>query len=203
VNPADRVDNPQRERAPFDWYVEPRWCVEALFDAHPMLGTVGDPACGLGTIPEVARERGHPIIACDLKDRGYAHLTRTADFLSDPEPFEGCANIVCNPPYSYVPGIAEQFVRQAFRLCPVTIAMLVPLRWLATEMRFRLFNSATPSAIYTFSRRPSMPPGAKIAELGDQAFRRGRTDYCWVLWERGARGEYRGAAQMRWIGPAA
>jgi hypothetical protein len=201
VNPAERAAPPSRERAAFDWYVEPRWAVDALFDAHPLAGCVGDPACGMGTIPEVARARGHDVVACDLVDRGYAHLTAKADFLTDPSPFEGCANIICNPPYSYVPGIAEAFVRQAFRLCPVTVAVLVPVRWLASEMRFRLFNHHTPSAIYHFSKRPSMPPGHLIAELGDRAFKRGKTDYCWIVWERGPRGEYRGAATSMWIGP--
>lgn len=169
-------------RAPYDWYVEPRWTVEALFDHHPMLGTVGDPACGMGTIPETARQRGFPVVACDIVDRGYEHLTAVADFLVDHSQFVGVENIVSNIPYSYRPGIADAFVLQALALRPATLAVLVPVNWLAGQSRFDLFMRHPPSRILYFSERPSMPPGHRIADMGSRAFKNGRVNYCWIIW---------------------
>lgn len=187
-------------RVPFDWYVEPRWAAEALFNMVPLSGSVGDPACGLGTIPEVARDRGHDIVASDLVDRGYERLSAVADFLDDVRHIAGIDNIVCNPPFGYRRGIAEAFVRQAFKLCPATVSMLLPLRWLSTIERYRLFTHHRPSRILYFSERPSMPPGHLIAELGAKAFQRGKIDYCWIVWQRGPNG-YHGDAIGDWIPP--
>lgn len=188
---------------PFDWYVEPRWTVEALFDMHPMLGTVGDPCCGLGTIPDVARRRGHSVVACDLVDRGYPLLHATADFLTDASAFQYVDNLVFNPPYSYRPAIAEAFARRALDLKPATVAIIVPVTWLTGEVRFRLFSEHTPSRILYFSERPSMPPGNRIADLGKRAFRGGRIAYCWVIWTRTPAGEYHAATETSWIPPRA
>ena len=174
----------QQPRAPLDWYVEPSWAVEALFDAIMVLGSVGDPACGMGTIPEVARRRGHNIVAADIRDRGYTAMTTVANFLEDASPFEGVDNIIMNPPYGYRPGIAEAFVRRALALKPAMVAALVPVNWLSGQARYDFFNSHPPARILHFMERPSMPPGHRLAELGARAFKGGRINYCWIVWER-------------------
>ncbi|ARR52014.1 SAM-dependent methyltransferase [Rhizorhabdus wittichii DC-6] len=185
--------------------MEPSWAAEALFDHVSLQGAIGDPCCGRGTIPTAARARGHETIAADLHDRGYIHLDGVADFLADATLFEGVNNLVFNPPYSYRPRIAEAFVRRALELAANAsgphriVAALVPLKWLATQVRFDLFVEFPPREVLVFSTRPSMPPGNKIEELGDRAFKGGTIDYCWVVWEIG----YRGPTATRWIcGPA-
>lgn len=186
---------PRKDRHPFDWYVEPRWAVELLFKHVAFLGTIGDPCCGLGTIPSVARELGYDTAAADLHDRGYEHLDAIADFLTDATLFEGVNNLVFNPPYSYRPRIAEAFVRRAIEIAGMTVAALVPIKWLCTQVRFDLFAKCPPKLLLVLSTRPSMPPGNKIAELGNKAFKGGTIDYCWVIWEVG----YQGPAETRWI----
>lgn len=188
---------PAADRAPFDWYVEPSWAVEALFDAVPMLGRVGDPACGMGTIPTIACERGFEIVATDIVDRGYSALTAVADFLTNPGEHAGVENIVMNPPYSYRPNIAEMFARQALAVATQTVAILVPIKWMASEVRFTFFNEHTPYEILHFSERPSMPPGHLIEQLGAKAFRRGKVDYCWVVWKIG----FHGVTSAKWLSP--
>lgn len=179
---------PPHPRHAFDWYVEPRWAVEDFFDAVPLIGTVGDPACGIGTIPEVAGARGHEIVASDIVDRGYARMAATEDFLAGGERYAGVANIVMNPPYGYRPAIAEHFVRRALALASSAVAVVVPIDWLASETRFRLFTEHPPAEILVHSSRPSMPPGDRIEALGARAFRGGRKNYCWVVWLIGRRG---------------
>lgn len=149
----------------------------------------------MGTIPSVARAHGHDTVAADLHDRGYEHLDAVADFLTDATLFEGVNNIIFNPPYSYRPRIAEAFVRRALELAGMTVAALVPIKWLCTQVRFDLFAQHPPKMILVLSTRPSMPPGNKIAHLGSKAFKGGTIDYCWVVWEAG----YRGPTETRWI----
>ncbi|WP_052730176.1 hypothetical protein [Sphingomonas sp. SRS2] len=190
-----RSAGPRKDRHPFDWYVEPRWAAELVFRHVAFLGKVGDPCCGLGTIPSAARAYGYDTVAADLHDRGYEHLDAVADFLTDASTFEGIDNLVFNSPYSYRPRIAEAFVRRALELARHKVAALVPIKWLCTQVRFDLFAKFPPKEVLVLSTRPSMPPGNKIAELGDRAFKGGTIDYCWVIWEIG----YTGPTDTRWI----
>ncbi len=57
-------------RHDMDFYVEPRWVVDALLDAEEIPGPAWDPACGSGTIPRALRERGVSCRASDAADRG-------------------------------------------------------------------------------------------------------------------------------------
>lgn len=94
------------------------------------------------------------------------------------------STIVCNPPYSYIPGIAEAFARQALVLAAGRVCLLVPNKWLASQRRFRLFMvDHPPAAILHLTQRASMPPGDLIGAMGNRAFRGGMVDYCWVVWE--------------------
>jgi hypothetical protein len=95
---------------------------------------------------------------------------------------------VSNPPYSYlkVQGviISELFARQALRVAAGRVCLLVPNKWLASQSRWRLFTQYPPAAILHLTQRASMPPGDRIAAMGNRAFRGGMVDYCWVVWDR-------------------
>jgi hypothetical protein len=187
------------DRVADDWYVEPRWCVEALADAVDFRDyAVWDPCCGGGTIPQVFRQRGGRLtLATDIVDRGYEHFDEVHDATRASSP--SClppslrCSIVFNPPFS----LAEKIARRMMTLADHRIAMLQQLSFLASRARHALFTEFPPSDILILSRRPSMPPGEKIAELGERAFKGGTTDFCWIIWTRPHDRETR----VRWILP--
>lgn len=156
-----------------------------------------DPACGHGTIPDFFGSQKYPVIACDIADRRTHRDTIwmqnlvTRDFLEgEPRSLSQSlpVSIVCNPPYSWqngqlVRGLAQRFVERALQVANRKVCMLLPLKWLAGEARGDFLNAHPPRFIFVLNRRPSMPPGDMIAELGAKAFKRGRIDYCWVVWD--------------------
>lgn len=171
-------------RDPHDWYCEGPEPVESLFDYLDIQGDVYDPCCGRGNIPDVARARGHSIAATDLIDRGYTRLATTHDFFD--LSFDGVtfANIIFNPPYSYQKQICENFIRKSLTLATQRVCALVPVTFLGSLERHTWFaRECPPTQILFLSRRPSMPPGAKIAELGAQAFKNGKVNYCWLTYD--------------------
>lgn len=175
----------RRERWPRDWYVEPSWTVHALFDRVRFVGLIHDPACGGGTIPRVARERGFIATGSDLVDRGFGQ--GGIDFLND---HERRSNIVCNPPYK----LAEQFVRHALDVTEFKVAVIVPLNFAAGQGRWHsLFLPHPPAREVVLSRRPSMPPGGT-----DIPAKNGTTDYCWLVWDR----DHDGPTIKKWWAPS-
>lgn len=195
------------DRVRDDWYVEPSWAVEALINAVDFMDNwIWDPACGLGTIPEAFAARRHPIIASDIVDRGYSRFAEECDFLEPGVPLfvkpGQRVSIVTNPPYGrLLPGMprgdtmAERFIRKALTVIDHRLAVLVPVSFLASGYRLKLFQEFPPSDVLVLSDRPSMPPGEKIAELADRAFKGGTTDFVWIVWTRPHDRETR----TRWI----
>ena len=56
------------DRHPDDFYVEPSWFSERLFDAEIFVGEVIDPCCGSGNIVRSARARHLPAAGWDIGD---------------------------------------------------------------------------------------------------------------------------------------
>jgi len=199
---ADLASTGSYERHPFDWYVEPAWTVAALIAHVPFDRdeVIYDPACGRGTIPLGFRMAGfRRTLGTDIVDRGWLDAQRPVDFL-EPVLFQ-CGphlSIVCNPPYSYKKGIAEAFVSKALASATRLVCMLLPVKWLASEGRHRLFSDHAPSEILIFCERPSMPPGELVEQLGQKAWKRGKVDYCWIVWD--VREPF-AETRTRWIAP--
>lgn len=189
------------KRHPLDWYVDPDWCALQLLEHFAGFRhekaldiPVWDPCAGRGNTLAYIADAGIRCFASDLVnnfDLGQfdaPHVMRpkwfAADFLElDTAPAERCS-IVCNPPYSYVKGIAESFVRQALRLATDRVCVLVPNKWLSSQARYQLFEiDHPPAAVLHLTQRPSMPPGDRIELMGDRAFRGGMIDYCWICWD--------------------
>jgi hypothetical protein len=200
-NPVNNHRKVRYDRPPDDWFVEPSWCVEALADAmHIVPGSyVWDPCCGGGTIPEVFGKRiGHDNVrATDLVDRGFGQFDEAFDFLSFGVPLcipaNGRINIVMNPPFRQ----AEAFVRKALMVADYSVAIVQQLSFLASKGRHALFLEHPPEQVLVMSRRPSMPPGHLVSEMGDKAFKGGTTDFCWIVWTKPHDRETR----MRWLNP--
>lgn len=191
---ADLSSGAKADRHPHDWYVEQLWVVRALmahieFD-HDM--AIWDPACGLGTIPEAFTAAGYMCQGTDIAYRGLRDVLWFGqhDFLGDQvhmmEHWSLLGSIVSNPPFSYREDIAEKFVRRALILARDYVAMLLPLKWRASEKRFQFFEDHPPAQILVFCDRPSMPPGDKLDALDEKgrhtAWARGKVDYAWFIW---------------------
>lgn len=184
-------------KSPLDWYVEQPWVTEALIEAEYGIdgslswGIVWDPACGGGNVLRAFNASHKLVWASDIEFRGYASgggLFQELNFLGGIDFVRSAApnkrfSIVSNPPYSYQKGISEAFVRRALELATEKVAMLLPVKWQASQGRHELFTEFPPSRIWILSERPSMPPGAMVEALGDKAFKRGKVDYMWIVWD--------------------
>lgn len=186
------------KRHPLDWYVEEGWVTGQLIAALGGFAeekaldlAIWDPAAGYGSSCAEFADRGFTCHLSDVVDNvdrdkfTYAAGSASffpADFLEQEAPPARCS-IVCNPPYSYQKGIAEAFVRHALRLTSRRVCMLLPIKWLATQVRHALFTEHPPFAVLVLTQRPSMPPGDRIHLMGGRAFRGGMIDYCWIVWD--------------------
>jgi hypothetical protein len=135
------------------FYVEPNWVSERLFAREKFSGSVWDPACGIGLIPEAARRAG---------------------FLQEDQP--RADNVVSNPPFDF----CAQFVCHALALTSGNgkVAMI----WLARRLNAARWLADTPLArIYLLTPRPSMPPGNVI--LRGEKPGGGTQDFCWLVWQ--------------------
>jgi hypothetical protein len=188
------------DRHPWDWHVDESWCTEALIATLGLEAFAGqhihDPCCGRGTIPEVFDLFGFEVSGGDVEDRRGWHGFHCGDwpfairdfFRENVERFGARTSIVFNPPYAMqngciITGLTSLMVAKALNVVTDKVCALVPLKWLASDQRYRLFQRKMPADILILMERPSMPPGHLIPGMGDRAFRGGKADYCWVVFD--------------------
>ncbi|MBN9504960.1 MAG: hypothetical protein J0I69_02945 [Altererythrobacter sp.] len=192
----------KRNSHPYDWCVDEPWVSWQLFEAlggfaqEKAAGeAIYDPAAGSGRTMVTFAEHGFKVFLSDIVNRVDASLFDeqarltffAADFLETEAArvrWPGCS-IVCNPPYSYIDGIAEAFVRQALRMASRRVCMVLPIKWQGSQGRFDLFDQDyPPQAVLILTQRPSMPPGDLILalEAEGKAFKGGVVDYAWFVW---------------------
>lgn len=170
------------QREEHEHYVEPEWCSKRLFEEEKFEGTIWDPACGFGRIPEAAKAAGYDALASDVTNRGY-NLVEPIDFFRFTT---GHENIVSNPPFDKFQG----FVAHALSLASRKVAMI----WLVRTLPAARWLQDTPLArILLLTPRPSMPPGHVIAR-GEKPGG-GKQDFCWLIWDK----NYRGTPTIGWL----
>jgi hypothetical protein len=172
-----------------DFYVEPSWCVDRLLARYPEITSLHDPCCGRGTIVDAALKRGVIATGADIVDRARGRFP-VKDFLSDQKP--QCA-IVTNPPFK----LAEQIVERAMNVVDDwgLIAIIAQAKFLSSQGRFPLFDHPSMEKVIIFSRRPSMPPGEMLEQLGESCRRNGSIDFAWMVWRVGKTAP---GAQIEW-----
>jgi hypothetical protein len=188
----------------WDWYVDESWCADKLIETlqGPLCGgyedwfagdLIWDPCCGMGNTLRPFLDRGMWVAGSDIEKRtSDALFLFEHDFIGDQASLldgRPDTSIVFNPPYSVqnghkVRGLAEKFIRKAIELHANTVAALLPVKWLASEGRHTLFNEHVPRFVMILCERPSMPPGDVVEALGDNAFKHGKVDFMWVVWDR-------------------
>lgn len=170
---------PRRERATYDYYPTPSWCVARLLEAVELPGGLWlEPAVGDGSIVRAVQAVREDVRWTTVDVRPDVEADLHADFawchcpeLDAMEPGRGSFDVVLtNPPY----GQAAEFVIEARRRAPV-VAMLLRLGWLASEERRAYLADATPD-VYVLPNRPSFDG------CGTDA-----ADYAWMIWSSRAR----------------
>jgi hypothetical protein len=174
------------ERDPHDYYIEPHWCSERLFQEEGFAGTIVDPFAGSGRILQAAHKAGYRHIGCDIVDRGtHSHQ---ADFMAEQHGRQW-DNIVSNPPF----GLCEKLVPLALERTRQKCALLLPVIWIQGDKRSRWLETTPLYKVLFLTPRPSMPPGAVI-EAGEKPGA-GTKDFAWFIWLTG----YKGAPQVGWL----
>ncbi len=199
--PAGGDRSKRWEREPYDWYVDPPFCTQQLMERISFGDDlIYDPSCGRGTILDVAKARGFQTFGSDIIDRHPRHDFKRGDFLQLQQlpPLRGRGlSIINNPPYSYIEDIAEKFMRHAVELPINRAAFLVPIAFLCSASRWRLFHQDfNPSHIAILSERPSMPPGSQWYVGHDH--KGGMQDYVWIVFTA----PHRWRTQTIWLEPS-
>jgi hypothetical protein len=183
------------DRHPDDWYVEPPWCSERLFEAEVFTGNILDPACGMGTIVLNAERYGYEAFGSDLVRRADLWLTpiEERDFLADDD--RQWNNIVSNPPFSLCSARdgSFPFVSRCLERARDKVALLMPAKWLFGAKRAEKLRQTPLAKIYCITPRPSMPPGPVIA-AGEKPGN-GTADFVWMIWQHG----YVGQPTVAWL----
>src|SRR6185437_15414712 len=130
-----------------DYYVEPRWIVDALLDVETFHGHCWDPSCGGGNIPMALRDRGISCWGSDIADRGFG--TTLLDFFSAQDKAD---SIITNPPY----GVIERYIRKALSVTSDKVAILARLALLEGLKRRDLFRTTPLARVWVSSKRVSM-----------------------------------------------
>ncbi len=188
MTPARKTSRFARVRD--DFYVEPAWVTAALLDrvefppVHDFrraCAVFWDPAAGTGTIPDAINRWFGRTVAyrSDKVCRGGQDDSYSIDFLNWAGPAPGIDHIITNPPY----GLVEEFLKQALSLARGKIAFLLPLKFLGSRKRGRLFRETPLAQVVVLSPRPRMAPGGVPIEGGS-----GREDYAWFVWDRTSTG---------------
>lgn len=173
-------------RHPDDWYVEPEWCSERLFEVEPFPLRIFDPACGLGRIVKAARAAG-------FKARGFDKVRRSDYCEGEADFLKWCGlipeAIVSNPPFK----VAVEFAAKALEVAEKKVALLLPTLWLHGDERSRWLAQTPLEKVLIITPRPSMPPGpvieAGIAPGG------GKNDFSWFIWSQG----FAGRPEVTWL----
>lgn len=197
--PLRKRDSSLWEREAHDWYQEPRWCSERLFEEEVFRGNICDPACGGGNILESAFNLGFRVWGGDLVKRS-DWCQGGGDFLANEWgskfPWPLVDNIVCNPPFRLCDDRktgTHPFVEKCLARATRKVALLLPANWIQGEKRSRWLERTPLRRVWFIAPRPSMPPGHVIAAGMKPG--NGTTDYAWFVWQQ----DYDGPAEIRWL----
>jgi hypothetical protein len=166
------------QRIPDDFYSEPPWVADALFD-HLPLKALHDPCCGFGTIVTAALRRGIKATGAHIRDRAWG-MFPVRDFLTDSTVYP---SIVTNPTFENAARVIEHGLNHV--LDGGYVAALAPIGFLASQRRYSLFTQPELHSILVFSKRPSIPPGALLEEHGEAIRGQDSKDYAFSIWQRG------------------
>lgn len=188
------------DRAEHDFYATEPLAMELLMEVEQFYGTIWENCCGMGHLSEPMINKGYTVISTDLIDRGYGK--GGIDFFTCNETLGD--NIVTNPPYAY----ALEWVVHSLELLKEgkKLALFLPLTFLESDKRRKMFNETPPKTIYVASNRllcgingdftAKDKNGKTIYDKDGNPKRMSSAKaYAWFVW---VKGEY-GIPQIKWI----
>lgn len=196
------VSEPLRERKSHvwvrsegDWYIEPAWCSERLFEDERFDGEIVDPACGVGTIVGAALRAGHEAVGCDKVSRGFGNFPIHDFMLAEWRCGDRPDNIVSNPPFKLcrIKDGLVSFPKLALQRARRKVALLLPTDWIQGDKRARWLAETPLYRVYFMCPRPSMPPGEAV--LAGAKAEGGKQDFAWFVWLQG----FEGTATVHWL----
>lgn len=177
-----------QQRIEYDYYATPYKATEELLNRETFAPVIWDPAAGGGHILDVVNSRGYGVIGTDIVIRN-PDVTYS-DFLAlAAESTIDYCDIVTNPPYKK----SLEFVEQALRILAQgrKIAMFLPLTFLESKKRAKLFETAPPCIVYVFQSRIHCWPNGEPSLVTHSS----TIAYAWYVWRVGENKE----PIIRWI----
>jgi hypothetical protein len=175
-----------------DDFPTPPWATRALFEfvitdkTALATQTCLEPACGAGHMVRVLREYFGQVEYADAHDYGFGQVR---DFLSHPAELASVDWVITNPPFR----LGEEFVKRAFRLARVGVAVLARTVFIESVGRYRdIFDRTPPTKFAQFTERVPMVKG-RLDRRATTA-----TGYAWLVWEKGHAGDY---PRLMWVPP--
>ena len=158
-----------QQRESNDFYATPPLAAKQLL-SFDTFSNVWEMACGQGHIAEVLNDANILSKASDLIDRGYGEII---DFLTYDGTWEG--DLITNPPYRYT----NEFIIKSMQLLHFQrkLALFLPIRYLASESRAKLYKAYPPFKIWVNAYRLSCGINGKFGDHG-------AVDYAWFIWHK-------------------
>lgn len=135
------------DRGDHDFYATEPKAVDWLLKVEDFEGTVWENCCGQGHLSKRMTELGLNVISTDLIDRGFGK--GGVDFFECTKTLGD--NIITNPPYS----VAQEWVEHSLELLQdgKKLALFLPIQFLESKKRRKLFDTTPPVRIHVFSDR--------------------------------------------------
>lgn len=203
--PASKTTAKKWDRAPYDWYCESPRVVEQLMHGVDFGDDlIWDPCCGRGNVLDVAKRYGHPTIGSDVIDRKPRHRFMRGNILTQiprmPVVDGRATSVICNPPYSYQPDIAELIICTVLERFNVRrAAFIVPIAFANSQERWasnKFAGQHKPSHLCLYRERHTMPPG-HLMDTMPTPFEGGMADYCAIVFTR----PHRWRTEAVWLTP--
>ena len=167
------------EREKDDFYSTDPHALEIFLEKFKLHDHIWEPACGMGHLSKVLKQKGYNVLSSDLIDRGYGDtginfLTITGKNYK--------IDILTNPPYKY----AQEFVEHALDIIAegYYVVMFLKIQFLEGQKRAKLFENYPPKYVYVNSKRRICYINGDMSKKMSSA-----TCYCWFVWEKGFKGD--------------
>ena len=152
-------------RAKDDFYPTPDWVGKILVKYFPIKGSIWECACGNGALAKVLQQAGYSVVATDLIWRGYG--SSGVDFLLENKAL--APNIVTNPPFN----LSYEFMEHGFHLALASLALLLPIRYLAGLKRAAFYKIKPPHKIII------IPKKIDFLNSGNPVM-----EFAWFVWDK-------------------
>ncbi|GBR72889.1 hypothetical protein NO1_0346 [Candidatus Termititenax aidoneus] len=178
------------DREMHDFYATEPKATELLLELDNF-SDVWECACGQGHMAKVLKKQGILKLATDKYNYGYG---KHYDFLASPTDKQDYiskwhGDIITNPPYKY----ANEFMKKALEIldCNRKLALFLPIRYLESKTRKKIFTENPPKKIWVSSSRLNCARNGDFVTFPTNS----TICYAWFIWEKG----YKGKTELDWF----